>query len=132
MNSYFFYVLWVGGTIYTKLLTTYQVTMTFLAKLAETKLYQKLLNVFRETQVDNQEVLRLLFPLRDELPLKDCFSQAKACFMISYSKFKIPSKHNTTKKLRCLKVPYLLLISSPDHAYSSFNRTAYLGCQNGN
>lgn len=98
MNSYFVYVLWVGGTI----LTTYQVTVTFLAKLAETKLYQKLLNVFRETQVDNQEVLRLLFALRDELPLKDCFSQAKACFTTSYSKFKIPSKHYTIKKLRCL------------------------------
>ncbi|PQQ05208.1 protein SIEVE ELEMENT OCCLUSION C [Prunus yedoensis var. nudiflora] len=44
----------------------------------ETKLYQKLLDIFKETQVDNQEVLRLLFALRDDLPLKDCSSQAKA------------------------------------------------------
>ncbi|XP_004308643.1 PREDICTED: uncharacterized protein LOC101294898 [Fragaria vesca subsp. vesca] len=44
---------------------------------AETKLYWKLMNVFKETQVDNQEVLSLLFAMRDDLPLKDCSSQAK-------------------------------------------------------
>nr|XP_011469445.1 PREDICTED: uncharacterized protein LOC101294898 isoform X1 [Fragaria vesca subsp. vesca] len=43
----------------------------------ETKLYWKLMNVFKETQVDNQEVLSLLFAMRDDLPLKDCSSQAK-------------------------------------------------------
>ncbi|KAB2624824.1 hypothetical protein D8674_016484 [Pyrus ussuriensis x Pyrus communis] len=43
----------------------------------ETKLYHKLLNIFKETQVDNQEVLSLLFALRDDFPLKQCSSQAK-------------------------------------------------------
>nr|XP_011457420.1 PREDICTED: uncharacterized protein LOC101308835 [Fragaria vesca subsp. vesca] len=43
----------------------------------ETKLYWKLMNVFKETHVDNQEVLSLLFAMRDDLPLKDCSSQAK-------------------------------------------------------
>ncbi|XP_061990102.1 protein SIEVE ELEMENT OCCLUSION C [Rosa rugosa] len=43
----------------------------------ETKLYWKLMNVFQETHVDNQEVLRFLFAMRDDLPLKDCSSQAK-------------------------------------------------------
>ncbi|XP_004310158.1 PREDICTED: uncharacterized protein LOC101308835 [Fragaria vesca subsp. vesca] len=45
----------------------------------ETKLYWKLMNVFKETHVDNQEVLSLLFAMRDDLPLKDCSSQAKNC-----------------------------------------------------
>ncbi|KAM0962017.1 hypothetical protein ACFX13_021633 [Malus domestica] len=44
----------------------------------ETKLYHKLLNIFKETQVDNQEVLSLLFAFRDDFPLKQCPSQAKA------------------------------------------------------
>ncbi|XP_050374361.1 protein SIEVE ELEMENT OCCLUSION C [Argentina anserina] len=43
----------------------------------ETKLHTKLINVFKETQVDNQEVLNLLFGMTDDLPLTDCSSQAK-------------------------------------------------------
>ncbi|CAN6548843.1 unnamed protein product [Malus baccata var. baccata] len=43
----------------------------------ETKLYHKLLNIFKETQVDNQEVLSLLFAFTDDFPLKQCPSQAK-------------------------------------------------------
>ncbi|XP_059657804.1 protein SIEVE ELEMENT OCCLUSION C [Cornus florida] len=43
----------------------------------ETNLHNKLLNLFKETHTDNQEVLRLLFPLKNDLPLKNCSSQAQ-------------------------------------------------------
>ncbi|RVW72607.1 Protein SIEVE ELEMENT OCCLUSION C [Vitis vinifera] len=43
----------------------------------ETKLHQKLLDLSEETQVDNQEVLHMLFALRDDTPLIDCSSQRR-------------------------------------------------------
>ncbi|GLU03177.1 hypothetical protein SLE2022_203920 [Rubroshorea leprosula] len=43
----------------------------------ETKLYQKLLNIFKESHEDNQEVLHLLSALKEGLPLKDCSTQVK-------------------------------------------------------
>ncbi|XP_034684550.1 protein SIEVE ELEMENT OCCLUSION C isoform X3 [Vitis riparia] len=43
----------------------------------ETKLHQKLMDLSKETQVDNQEVLHMLFALRDDTPLIDCSSQKK-------------------------------------------------------
>ncbi|XVE85193.1 hypothetical protein DITRI_Ditri17bG0072200 [Diplodiscus trichospermus] len=43
----------------------------------EAKLQQKLVNLFKETHVDNQEVLQVLFCLKDDLPLKDCSAQEK-------------------------------------------------------
>ncbi|KAA8529662.1 hypothetical protein F0562_034238 [Nyssa sinensis] len=46
-------------------------------QLLETQMHIKLLNVFKETHIDNQEVLNLLFSLNDDLPLKDCSSEAK-------------------------------------------------------
>lgn len=42
----------------------------------------KLLNLFKETYVDNQEVLHTLFAFKDALPLKDCSSQAKVSFFM--------------------------------------------------
>ncbi|XP_048318171.1 protein SIEVE ELEMENT OCCLUSION C isoform X2 [Ziziphus jujuba] len=62
----------------------------------ETKLYQKLLNIFKKTHVENQEVLRWLFAIRDDFPLLDCPTQAK---------FGVP-------QLRSKVV--ILLISKPD------------------
>ncbi|XP_057494097.1 protein SIEVE ELEMENT OCCLUSION C isoform X2 [Actinidia eriantha] len=46
-------------------------------QLIETKMHYKLLNLFKENRTDNQEVLEMLFALKDDLPLKDCSSQAK-------------------------------------------------------
>ncbi|KAK6242187.1 hypothetical protein SCA6_007576 [Theobroma cacao] len=43
----------------------------------EAKLHQKLLNLFEESHIDNQEVLQMLFALKDDLPLKDCPTQVK-------------------------------------------------------
>ncbi|GLU06104.1 hypothetical protein SLE2022_231640 [Rubroshorea leprosula] len=43
----------------------------------EAKLYQKLLNIFKESHEDNQEVLRFLSALKEDLPLKDCSTQVK-------------------------------------------------------
>ncbi|GFY88201.1 hypothetical protein Acr_06g0001410 [Actinidia rufa] len=40
-------------------------------------MHNKLLNLFKENRTDNQEVLEMLFALKDDLPLKDCSSQAK-------------------------------------------------------
>ncbi|GLU06113.1 hypothetical protein SLE2022_231710 [Rubroshorea leprosula] len=44
----------------------------------EAKLYQKLLNIFKESHEDNQEVLRFLPALKEDLTLKDCSTQVKA------------------------------------------------------
>lgn len=43
------------------------------------KMYQKLIDTFKdkESQKDNQEVLQLLFALKNDLPLKNCSTQAK-------------------------------------------------------
>ncbi|KAM7250943.1 hypothetical protein ACFE04_022826 [Oxalis oulophora] len=41
------------------------------------KMNQKLSKLFQETHSDNQEVLRIMFALKDDLPLKHCPSQAK-------------------------------------------------------
>ena len=43
-------------------------------------MHNKLLNLFKENRTDNQEVLEMLFALKDDLPLKDCSSQAKVVF----------------------------------------------------
>ncbi|CAL5332869.1 unnamed protein product [Camellia sinensis] len=46
-------------------------------KLIETKMHNKLLDLSKESHIDNQEVLEMLFALKDSLPLKDSSSQAK-------------------------------------------------------
>lgn len=43
----------------------------------EKRLYQELLNIFKEAHNDNQEVLRMLFASTDDFPLIDCSSQTK-------------------------------------------------------
>ncbi|XP_062110486.1 protein SIEVE ELEMENT OCCLUSION C isoform X2 [Humulus lupulus] len=43
----------------------------------ESQLYQSLLNIFTEEHNENQEVLRILFAVRDDFPLLDCSTQAK-------------------------------------------------------
>ncbi|KAI7998310.1 Protein SIEVE ELEMENT OCCLUSION C [Camellia lanceoleosa] len=43
----------------------------------QTKMHNKLLDLFKESHIDNQEVLEMLFALKDNLPLKDSSSQAK-------------------------------------------------------
>ncbi|KAK3026047.1 hypothetical protein RJ639_042539 [Escallonia herrerae] len=53
----------------------------------ETRLLEKLCDVFKETHADNQKVLQMLFASKDDLPLKDCSSQAK--FQVSELKNKV-------------------------------------------
>ncbi|PON42302.1 Sieve element occlusion [Parasponia andersonii] len=43
----------------------------------ESKLFQRLLNIFKEDHNENQEVLRMLFAFRDDFPLIDSSSKAK-------------------------------------------------------
>ena len=43
----------------------------------EAKLHQKLMNLFKKPHIDNQEVLHMLFALKDDLPLKNCSTQEK-------------------------------------------------------
>ncbi|KAF2307081.1 hypothetical protein GH714_024737 [Hevea brasiliensis] len=43
----------------------------------ETRLHQKLLNIFQEAHADNQEVLGVLLALKDDLPLKNSYTQEK-------------------------------------------------------
>lgn len=50
------------------------------AKLLATRLYEKLLHLFKLTHVDNQETLRMLIPLKDDFPLKDSLSNEKVIF----------------------------------------------------
>lgn len=43
-------------------------------QLIETKMHNKLLNLFKETDIDNQEVLDML--------LKDCSTEVNVCFLL--------------------------------------------------
>ncbi|KAJ4710971.1 Sieve element occlusion [Melia azedarach] len=43
----------------------------------ETKLHQMLIELFKRSLMDNQELLRILFALKNELPLKKCSTQEK-------------------------------------------------------
>ncbi|KAK2968636.1 hypothetical protein RJ640_030716 [Escallonia rubra] len=43
----------------------------------ETRLLKEICDVFKETHADNQKVLQKIFALKDDLPLKDCSSQAE-------------------------------------------------------
>ncbi|XP_017225515.1 protein SIEVE ELEMENT OCCLUSION C isoform X3 [Daucus carota subsp. sativus] len=43
----------------------------------ETKQYKELSEIFSKPHNDNQEVFQMLFALKDEIPLKDCSSQAQ-------------------------------------------------------
>ncbi|KAK8363336.1 hypothetical protein V6Z11_A03G157800 [Gossypium hirsutum] len=60
------------------------------------KMHQKLLSLFKKSHIDNQDVLQMLFALKDNLPLKDCSTQEK--LGVSALKSKV----------------VLLLISKPD------------------
>lgn len=60
----------------------------------------KLLNLFKETYVDNQEVLHTLFAFKDALPLKDCSSQAKVSFFMK----KKERKKEEASFVHCLTV----------------------------
>lgn len=47
-------------------------------------MHEKLLVVLQESQEDNQELLKLLFALKDDLPLKNCITQAKVDIPFSF------------------------------------------------
>ncbi|CAK9180531.1 unnamed protein product [Ilex paraguariensis] len=85
--------------------------------------YKKLLNLFKETHADNQEVLHTLFALKDELPFRNCSSQTKpSCVHVEkgwYKKllnlFKETHADNQELGISELKSKVvLLLISKPE------------------
>lgn len=45
-------------------------------------MHEKLLNLFKEPHIDNQEVLDMLFASIDNFPLTDCSTKAKVCFLL--------------------------------------------------
>ncbi|GMP46133.1 LOW QUALITY PROTEIN: hypothetical protein CsSME_00014407 [Camellia sinensis var. sinensis] len=51
--------------------------LNFVVYFYQTKMHNKLLDLSKESHIDNQEVLEMLFALKDSLPLKDSSSQAK-------------------------------------------------------
>ncbi|CAL8994111.1 unnamed protein product [Prunus brigantina] len=89
----------------------------------ETKLYQKLLDIFKETQVDNQEVLRLFFALRDDLPLKDCSSQAKAC--VSDLKNKVVILMISKPELLSIEESLFLVQQTHNHPHTKNEEDSY-------
>ncbi|KAE8716576.1 putative Sieve element occlusion e [Hibiscus syriacus] len=56
----------------------------------EAKLHQKLLNLFKKSHIDNKEVLRMLFALKDDLPLKDGSTQERRKVEGSYAIIWVP------------------------------------------
>ncbi|OMO81589.1 hypothetical protein COLO4_23504 [Corchorus olitorius] len=80
---------------------------------SEAKLDQKLLNLLMESHADNQEVLRMLFALNDELPLKDCATQVK--LGISEMKSKIVLLLVSKPNLLPLEQLFFLLHQTHDH-----------------
>lgn len=59
---------------------------------AETKQYKELSEIFSKPHNDNQEVFQMLFALKDEIPLKDCSSQAQVGFSQTASTNSLPKK----------------------------------------
>ncbi|KAM7464691.1 hypothetical protein LguiA_032812 [Lonicera macranthoides] len=83
-----------------------KISKTRLLRNSETRLYMKLLNLFKETYADNQEVLHTLFAFKDALPLKDCCSQAK----VDISELKDKVVILLVSKPELLPIEHLLLL----------------------
>ncbi|KAL7171613.1 hypothetical protein ACSBR2_036302 [Camellia fascicularis] len=82
-------------------------------KLIETKMHNKLLDLSKESHIDNQEVLEMLFSLKDSLPLKDSSSQAKLA--LSELKTKVMILLVSRPELLPIEVLLLLVQQMFDH-----------------
>ncbi|KAF5955394.1 hypothetical protein HYC85_008250 [Camellia sinensis] len=83
--------------------------------LIETKMHNKLLDLSKESHIDNQEVLEMLFALKDSLPLKDSSSQAKLA--LSELKSKVVILLVSRPELLPIEVLLLLVKQMFDHPH---------------
>ncbi|KAK1575813.1 hypothetical protein Q3G72_008541 [Acer saccharum] len=87
--------------------------LSFFAKWAEIKMHQKILEVLEESHEDNQEVLRMLFALKNDFPLKNCSTQAK--IGVSELKDKIVILLVSKPEILPLEELFLLIHQTYDH-----------------
>ncbi|KAI7980999.1 Protein SIEVE ELEMENT OCCLUSION C [Camellia lanceoleosa] len=80
-----------------------------------TKMHNKLLDLSKESHIDNQEVLEMLFSLKDSLPLKDSSSQAKLA--VSELKSKVVILLVSRPELLSIEVLLLLVQQMFDHPH---------------
>ncbi|XVF02599.1 hypothetical protein REPUB_Repub04eG0188500 [Reevesia pubescens] len=81
----------------------------------EAKLHKKLLSLLNESHVDNEEVLQMLFALKDDLPLKDCSTQEK--LGVSELKGKVVLLLVSKPDLLPLEQLFFLVHQTYDHPY---------------
>ncbi|CAL5386190.1 unnamed protein product [Camellia sinensis] len=81
----------------------------------KTKMHNKLLDLSKESHIDNQEVLEMLFALKDSLPLKDSSSQAKLA--LSELKSKVVILLVSRPELLPIEVLLLLVKQMFDHPH---------------
>ncbi|KAI7996526.1 Protein SIEVE ELEMENT OCCLUSION C [Camellia lanceoleosa] len=81
----------------------------------QTKMHNKLLDLFKETHIDNQEMLEILFALKDSFPLKDSSSQAK--LWLSELKSKVVILLVSRPELFPIEVLLLLVQQMFDHPH---------------
>ncbi|KAK9277717.1 hypothetical protein L1049_007264 [Liquidambar formosana] len=81
----------------------------------KTKMHQKLLHIFKECHEDNQEVLQILFALKDDFPLKDCTSQVK--LGVSELKDKVVILLVSKPELLPMEALFLLVQQIYDHPH---------------
>ncbi|KAI9169988.1 hypothetical protein LWI28_020690 [Acer negundo] len=82
-------------------------------QLTETKMHQKIKEVLQESHADNQEVLRILFALKNDFPLKNCSTQAK--LGVSELKDKIVILLVSKPEILPLEELFLLIHQTYDH-----------------
>ncbi|KAL3501103.1 hypothetical protein ACH5RR_035552 [Cinchona calisaya] len=80
-----------------------------------TRLYEKLLNLFKQTDIDNQENLQMLIPFVDNFPLKDCLSNEK--HSISELKNKVVIFLVSKPELLPIEKIFLLVQQTYDHPH---------------
>ncbi|KAG6654915.1 protein SIEVE ELEMENT OCCLUSION C [Carya illinoinensis] len=92
-------------------------------KQTETKIWQKLSNLFQQTPLDNQEVLSMLCALTDDLPLKYCPSQEK--FGVSEMNNKVVMLLITKPELLPMEELLLLVQQTYDHPLNKNYKGSY-------
>ncbi|KAJ4848711.1 hypothetical protein Tsubulata_042470 [Turnera subulata] len=95
---------------------TYVIKLDMHQHFPEVKMYQKLSESFQEAHDDNQEVLGMLLALKDDLPLKDCSTQAKVG--VSELKEKVVVLLISKPELLPLECLLLLVQQTDDHPHN--------------
>ncbi|KAH9708550.1 protein SIEVE ELEMENT OCCLUSION C [Citrus sinensis] len=94
-----------------------------LSSFVKTKLHQKLVDLLKESQIDNQEVLHVLFALKNDFPLKDCSTQAK--LGVSELKDKVVILLVSKPELLPLEKLFLLVHQTYDHPHNKNLEESY-------